>query len=186
MLASPMPKPLEMSDEMTRGNPTLDYTTPDLVSLVVSDLGVMTPSVRQLSQYLTRDLRVRCLHHFSLTDPFSTAGDIGFFTCGVWRRVVWEQIVESVSHYKRQSNSPCLSLAVLQICFSTIGLLLICKHTGCDSDAIILIIARKLLAAPGLCYTSTSVLHVLLVPTKLPLSLYSISYFLHPMVKDPL
>ncbi|KAI5481382.1 translation initiation factor eIF-2B alpha subunit [Pseudohyphozyma bogoriensis] len=44
MLSSPMPVPLEMSDDMTRSNPTLDYTGPELISLIISDLGVMSPS----------------------------------------------------------------------------------------------------------------------------------------------
>lgn len=70
MLASPMPTPLEMSDEMTRGNPTLDYTTPDLVSLVVSDLGVMTPSVRQLLLSILFKIFLSCVHYFSLAYLF--------------------------------------------------------------------------------------------------------------------
>lgn len=44
MLSSPMPTPLEMSESMARANPTLDYTPPELVSLIISDLGVMSPS----------------------------------------------------------------------------------------------------------------------------------------------
>lgn len=56
MIDSPLPKALEMTDEMTGGNPTLDYTTPDLVSLIVSDLGVMTPSV-SISQYFKVERR---------------------------------------------------------------------------------------------------------------------------------
>jgi len=70
MINSKMPSALEMSDAATLNNPTLDYTTPDLVSLlrfsnilagiefkahmsnddsqitlILSDLGTMTPSV---------------------------------------------------------------------------------------------------------------------------------------------
>lgn len=48
MLSSPMPTPLEMSESMARANPTLDYTPPELVSLIISDLGVMSPSVCHL------------------------------------------------------------------------------------------------------------------------------------------
>ncbi|KAM0792562.1 hypothetical protein ACM66B_005226 [Microbotryomycetes sp. NB124-2] len=44
MTDSRMPEPLEMTDEQIRHNPILDYTTPDLISLVVSDLGCLTPS----------------------------------------------------------------------------------------------------------------------------------------------
>ncbi|BGO89815.1 hypothetical protein NBRC10512_007232 [Rhodotorula toruloides] len=44
MIHSRMPEPLEMSDEATRHNPILDYTTPDHITLIVSDIGVMTPS----------------------------------------------------------------------------------------------------------------------------------------------
>ncbi|GEM11698.1 translation initiation factor eIF-2B alpha subunit [Rhodotorula toruloides] len=44
MIHSKMPEPLEMSDEATRHNPILDYTTPDHITLIVSDIGVMTPS----------------------------------------------------------------------------------------------------------------------------------------------
>ncbi|GAA5951593.1 hypothetical protein JCM8115_005191 [Rhodotorula mucilaginosa] len=44
MIDSKMPTPLEMSDEGIRGNPILDYTTPDHISLIVSDVGVLTPS----------------------------------------------------------------------------------------------------------------------------------------------
>ena len=45
MIDSKMPLVLEMSDHMIQRNPTLDYTTPDLIKLIVSDLGAMTPSV---------------------------------------------------------------------------------------------------------------------------------------------
>lgn len=38
MIDSSMPEPLEMSDEQARSQPTLDYTTPDLVSLADSAL----------------------------------------------------------------------------------------------------------------------------------------------------
>ncbi|KAK4332674.1 Translation initiation factor eIF-2B subunit alpha [Rhodotorula toruloides] len=44
MIHSKMPEALEMSDEATRHNPILDYTTPDHITLIVSDIGVMTPS----------------------------------------------------------------------------------------------------------------------------------------------
>ncbi|POY76700.1 hypothetical protein BMF94_0292 [Rhodotorula taiwanensis] len=44
MIDSKMPDALEMSDEGIRGNPILDYTTPDHISLIVSDVGVLTPS----------------------------------------------------------------------------------------------------------------------------------------------
>ncbi|BGP54098.1 translation initiation factor eIF-2B subunit alpha [Rhodotorula sphaerocarpa] len=44
MTDSKMPVPLEMTDEGIRGNPILDYTTPDHISLIVSDVGVLTPS----------------------------------------------------------------------------------------------------------------------------------------------
>ncbi|KAM0746123.1 nagb/rpia/CoA transferase-like protein [Meredithblackwellia eburnea MCA 4105] len=44
MLDSPVPTPLSMTDEMTRSNPTLDYTPGELVNLIISDLGVMTPA----------------------------------------------------------------------------------------------------------------------------------------------
>ncbi|SCV68921.1 BQ2448_1941 [Microbotryum intermedium] len=44
MIDSAMPQALEMTDEMTRNNPTLDYTTPDLITLIISDLGCLTPS----------------------------------------------------------------------------------------------------------------------------------------------
>ncbi|CEQ42700.1 SPOSA6832_04562 [Sporobolomyces salmonicolor] len=44
MIDSKMPEALEMSDAATRHNPTLDYTTPDLITLILSDLGTMTPS----------------------------------------------------------------------------------------------------------------------------------------------
>lgn len=52
MVDSAMPVPLEMNDQMTRANPTLDYTTPDLISLIISDLGVLTPSVRPSNSFL--------------------------------------------------------------------------------------------------------------------------------------
>ncbi|GAA5845671.1 hypothetical protein JCM5353_001257 [Sporobolomyces roseus] len=44
MIDSHMPSPLTMSDAATLNNPTLDYTTPDLITLILSDLGTMTPS----------------------------------------------------------------------------------------------------------------------------------------------
>ncbi|GAA6011565.1 hypothetical protein JCM11491_004690 [Sporobolomyces phaffii] len=44
MINSPMPASLTMSDAATLNNPTLDYTTPDLITLILSDLGTMTPS----------------------------------------------------------------------------------------------------------------------------------------------
>ncbi|GAA5971538.1 hypothetical protein JCM11641_000633 [Rhodosporidiobolus odoratus] len=44
MIDSAMPRALEMSDEATRHNPILDYTSPENISLIVSDLGVLTPS----------------------------------------------------------------------------------------------------------------------------------------------
>ncbi|GAA5992519.1 hypothetical protein JCM10908_000859 [Rhodotorula pacifica] len=44
MIDSKMPVPLEMPDEGISGNPILDYTTPDHISLIVSDIGVLTPS----------------------------------------------------------------------------------------------------------------------------------------------
>ncbi|GAA5947413.1 hypothetical protein JCM3765_001667 [Sporobolomyces pararoseus] len=44
MINSKMPSALEMSDAATLNNPTLDYTTPDLITLILSDLGTMTPS----------------------------------------------------------------------------------------------------------------------------------------------
>ncbi|TNY17034.1 hypothetical protein DMC30DRAFT_406953 [Rhodotorula diobovata] len=44
MIHSKMPEPLVMSDEATRQNPILDYTTPDQITLIVSDVGVLTPS----------------------------------------------------------------------------------------------------------------------------------------------
>ncbi|GAA5931584.1 translation initiation factor eIF2B subunit alpha [Sporobolomyces koalae] len=44
MISSQMPSPLTMSDTATLNNPTLDYTTPDLITLILSDLGTMTPS----------------------------------------------------------------------------------------------------------------------------------------------
>lgn len=49
MLDSPVPIPLAMTDEMTRSNPTLDYTPGDLVHLIVSDLGILTPAVCYVS-----------------------------------------------------------------------------------------------------------------------------------------
>jgi translation initiation factor eIF-2B subunit alpha len=45
MIESKMPVALEMTDHMIQRNPTLDYTTPDLIKLIVTDLGAMTPSV---------------------------------------------------------------------------------------------------------------------------------------------
>ena len=45
MIDSPIPQPLEMTDDMARLNPTLDYTPASVVSLIISDLGVLTPSV---------------------------------------------------------------------------------------------------------------------------------------------
>ncbi|GAA6001250.1 hypothetical protein JCM10207_007486 [Rhodosporidiobolus poonsookiae] len=44
MIDSPMPDCLEMGDAATRHNPILDYTTPEMISLIVSDVGVLTPS----------------------------------------------------------------------------------------------------------------------------------------------
>lgn len=46
MLDSTMPAALNMSDDMIKNQPVLDYTTPDLVTLIISDLGPITPSVR--------------------------------------------------------------------------------------------------------------------------------------------
>ncbi|BGP14107.1 hypothetical protein JCM10213_002404 [Rhodosporidiobolus nylandii] len=44
MIGDSMPRALEMSDAATRHNPLLDYTSPEAISLIVSDLGVLTPS----------------------------------------------------------------------------------------------------------------------------------------------
>ncbi|GAA6060970.1 hypothetical protein JCM10212_006552 [Sporobolomyces blumeae] len=44
MIDSEMPRPLTMSDAATMHNPTLDYTDPKLITLILSDLGTMTPS----------------------------------------------------------------------------------------------------------------------------------------------
>ncbi|SGZ22900.1 BQ5605_C022g09558 [Microbotryum silenes-dioicae] len=44
MINSAIPQALEMTDQMIRNNPTLDYTTPDLITLIISDLGCLTPS----------------------------------------------------------------------------------------------------------------------------------------------
>ncbi|GAA5868947.1 hypothetical protein JCM8547_003229 [Rhodosporidiobolus lusitaniae] len=44
MIADKMPDALEMSDAATRHNPILDYTTPEMITLIVSDIGVLTPS----------------------------------------------------------------------------------------------------------------------------------------------
>merc|ERR1711939_265935 len=41
---SSLPPSLHMSEEMVLANPLLDYTTPDLVQLIVTDLGAFTPS----------------------------------------------------------------------------------------------------------------------------------------------
>lgn len=46
LLASDVPTPLEMKPEQIQNNPLLDYTTPDLVTLVICDVGILTPSVR--------------------------------------------------------------------------------------------------------------------------------------------
>lgn len=45
MLTSPPPKPLEMSAEEIEKNPLLDFTEPQFITLVVSDVGILTPSV---------------------------------------------------------------------------------------------------------------------------------------------
>ena len=45
LVDSPLPAALEMTVEQIQNNPLLDYTTPDLVTLVISDIGILTPSV---------------------------------------------------------------------------------------------------------------------------------------------
>ncbi|GAA5913133.1 hypothetical protein JCM6882_005797 [Rhodosporidiobolus microsporus] len=44
MIDSQVPEALEMSDAATRHNPLLDYTTPEMISLIVSDLGILQTS----------------------------------------------------------------------------------------------------------------------------------------------
>merc|ERR1711939_190296 len=44
LVDSPAPQALEMTQEQIQNNPLIDYTTPDLVTLVISDLGILTPS----------------------------------------------------------------------------------------------------------------------------------------------
>jgi translation initiation factor eIF-2B subunit alpha len=39
MTHSPLPQPLEMTVEQIQNNPMLDFTTPDLIKVVVSDTG---------------------------------------------------------------------------------------------------------------------------------------------------
>jgi translation initiation factor eIF-2B subunit alpha len=41
---SPAPQPIDMTPEQVQNNPLIDYTTPDLISLVISDVGILTPS----------------------------------------------------------------------------------------------------------------------------------------------
>lgn len=45
LVNSPTPEALQMSIAQIQNNPLIDYTTPDLVSLVISDVGILTPSV---------------------------------------------------------------------------------------------------------------------------------------------
>ena len=54
-----MPLPLEMDPKMTSENPLLDYTEPQFVSLFVTDLGKMTPSVRHPSTVSPTELRIQ-------------------------------------------------------------------------------------------------------------------------------
>jgi translation initiation factor eIF-2B subunit alpha len=42
---SATPDALQMTAEQIQNNPLIDYTTPDLVTLIISDVGILTPSV---------------------------------------------------------------------------------------------------------------------------------------------
>ncbi|KAK9900638.1 nagb/rpia/CoA transferase-like protein [Cystobasidium minutum MCA 4210] len=44
LVDSPTPEALQMSTAQIQNNPLIDYTTPDLVTLVISDVGILTPS----------------------------------------------------------------------------------------------------------------------------------------------
>lgn len=44
LVKSPTPEALQMSIAQIQNNPLIDYTTPDLVTLVISDVGILTPS----------------------------------------------------------------------------------------------------------------------------------------------
>jgi translation initiation factor eIF-2B subunit alpha len=54
LLDSEVPTPLEMTAEQVQNNPLLDYTTPDLVTLVICDVGILTPSVSLAMEPRTR------------------------------------------------------------------------------------------------------------------------------------
>ena len=49
LVDSPTPEALQMTTAQIQNNPLIDYTTPDLVTLVISDVGILTPSVSRLS-----------------------------------------------------------------------------------------------------------------------------------------
>lgn len=85
MLNSAVPTPLSMTDEMTRSNPTLDYTPGELVNLIVSDLGIMTPAVRHLD-ILADNVPATELRR--LTGPrLRSAGHLGRITERLRRRM---------------------------------------------------------------------------------------------------
>ena len=44
LISSPTPEALQMTEAQIQNNPLVDYTTPDLVTLVVSDVGILTPA----------------------------------------------------------------------------------------------------------------------------------------------
>lgn len=44
LVDSPTPEALQMTPEQIQNNPLVDYTTPDLVTLVISDVGILTPA----------------------------------------------------------------------------------------------------------------------------------------------
>lgn len=66
LIDSPIPQALQMSAEQIQNNPLIDYTTPDLVSLVISDVGILTPSVSLYSSECSIDNRYNALTLFLL------------------------------------------------------------------------------------------------------------------------
>lgn len=64
LVDSPTPEALQMSIAQIQNNPLIDYTTPDLVTLVISDVGILTPSV-SLSQLYGELSSQADLHHLS-------------------------------------------------------------------------------------------------------------------------
>lgn len=58
LVNSPTPEALQMSIAQLQNNPLIDYTTPDLVTLVISDVGILTPSVSSVSWVLEMPVEI--------------------------------------------------------------------------------------------------------------------------------